>query len=316
MFEPLPALVITYNRPEKFRSLLEQCKILGLQKIYIAIDGTEDLEIRKSYASVLSDFRLKYSGELLLLQRGQNLGLATAVITAIDCFFEIEEKGIILEDDLYFDKEFLKFCEDALAKFEKDARVFMVSGNQFFSQENELESISFGHYPLIWGWATWQDRWKIFRTCLEDNSILDSPIKIAPKVKFFWLMGTKRALTCEVNSWAILLATFLRFREQICIYPSSNLVSNIGDDTSASHTRDSHWTLNFPIVSAETLNMDLQNALNITKEIEKDIYRIRHRHSYFRLILTSSVIAKLKNTKSDLFSRLNSVPIGKFEIYE
>jgi hypothetical protein len=316
MFEPLPALIISYNRPEKFRSLLEQCELLGLQKIYIAIDGTDDLEIQKSYASVLRDFTSTFSGELLLLQREQNLGLAVAVITAIDCFFEIEEKGIILEDDLYFDKDFLKFCDDALLKFEKDERVFMVSGNQFFSQENELESISFGHYPLIWGWATWQDRWKTFRKCLEDNSILNSPIKITPKVKFYWLMGAKRALSCEVNSWAILLATFLRFREHICIYPNCNLVSNVGNDTSASHTRDFHWTLNLPIVPVEILNLNLHTAINITKEIEKDIYGIRYRHRFFRLKLTSSVIAKLTVTKSVLLSRLSSAPIGKFQIYE
>jgi len=316
MLESLPVLIITYNRPEKFRLLLERCRLLEIRKIYVAIDGSDDLWLQKSYANVLKEFGSEYSGELLVLQRELNLGLAVSVITAIDRFFEIEEKGIILEDDLYFEKEFLKFCYDSLLKFEKDSKVFMVSGNQFFTQQMEIGSISFGYYPLIWGWATWQNRWKIFRSCLEDNSVLDTPSRVPSKVKFFWLMGAKRALAGEVKSWAILFATFLRFREHICIYPCANLVSNTGNDASASHTRNSHWTLNLPIMHSKVVNFDLSNALNITKKIENNVYAIKVRHYFFRFRLAPSVIARLRESKSTLLSSLNKAPIGKFEIYE
>lgn len=284
MPEPTPVLIVTFNRPTKFKTLLEKCRELGVRKIYVAIDGGQSDDIQSQYDSTIIDFAKHYDGDLFILHRKTNLGLATSVMSAVDLFFEKEIQGIVLEDDLDFGREFLEYCDDALRKFADDKRISMISGNQFFPHSNSQSDITFGNYPLIWGWATWKDRWQSFRKTLEDNTIFQTPYWMPSRVKYFWLIGLKRAINCETNSWAIVFATYNRFRQLICIYPVQNLVSNIGDDSSATHTSDSHWTLNLPRTQKQILDLDLDNAISQTEMIERNVYDIGLKHSLFYFV--------------------------------
>lgn len=315
MVESLPVLIITFNRPEKFRTLLDNCRKLGVRKIYVAIDGGQSLELKKRYESAIQDHLLHHKGTLFVLQRKINLGLATSVMSAVDIFFQQEIKGIILEDDLVFGREFLDFCDEALVKFADNEHISMISGNQFFPNSNSLSDISIGHYPLIWGWATWRDRWQSFRKSLEDSTILETPYWIPLKVKYFWLIGFKRAINCEIDSWAIIYATYVRFRKLICIYPVQNLVSNMGYDSAATHTSGSHWTLNVPVSQMEILDIELADAINVTESIERDVYNIRFKHKLFYFTYWFPIVSKKKKLVNTLSSRINLNNSEKFRQY-
>jgi hypothetical protein len=69
--------------------------------------------------------------EIKTLFRDHNLGCKHGCISAIDWFFENEEMGIILEDDILPDHSFFKYCEDLLIKHYDDNTVIHINGANF-----------------------------------------------------------------------------------------------------------------------------------------------------------------------------------------
>ena len=66
----------------------------------------------------------------------ENLGCKHAVASGISWFFEHENEGIILEDDVVPDTSFFKFCDDLLKRYRNDDRIMAISGNNFqFNKE-------------------------------------------------------------------------------------------------------------------------------------------------------------------------------------
>ncbi len=94
--------------------------------------------------------------EIKTLFRDHNLGCKHGCISAIDWFFENEEMGIILEDDILPDHSFFKYCEDLLIKHYDDNTVIHINGANFSNDKLENDcSYFFSNLPVIWRWATW-----------------------------------------------------------------------------------------------------------------------------------------------------------------
>ena len=84
----------------------------GIKKIYAAIDGPKiGQEGSDLIESTLKKVCAKYDLQLLIWRRKTNLGLAASVISGIDWFFNLEDEGIIVEDDLVFSPDFVKFSQ-------------------------------------------------------------------------------------------------------------------------------------------------------------------------------------------------------------
>ena len=92
--------------------------------------------------------------------QNNNLGCKKGCLTAINWFFENEEKGIILEDDCLPHLDFFNFCEILLDRYFNDDRVSFITGDNF--QDGNLRgdaSYYFSKYINLWGWATWRRSW-------------------------------------------------------------------------------------------------------------------------------------------------------------
>ena len=103
--------------------------------------------------------------EVQTLFRDQNLGCGRGVSSAISWFFEHEESGIILEDDIRPDDSFFPFVTELLDRYADDPRVWAVSGCNFVPPEHQTgtSSYRFSTVPHIWGWATWRRSWEKYR---------------------------------------------------------------------------------------------------------------------------------------------------------
>jgi hypothetical protein len=283
MKNPPAVLIITYQRVEKFSHILDQCIKFGIKKIYIAIDDSSitNPELTKAYETTIAKHDLRSDVKISLWIRETNLGLGVSIITAIDWFFKTEDSGIILEDDLEFTKSSFEFLQKSLEFFRSNKSIFMISGSQFFKNIGPMNGISLGNYPLVWGWATWKSRWDNFR------SAIDNPLEIFPKtnipirVKYFWYEGFHRSLLGKTNSWAVLLATYVRFNNLYCIYPNQNLISNTGFENFATHTKKEKWPLGLPV--SNNFDVDLNSILlpELNRQLERDLYRIRFIHILF-----------------------------------
>lgn len=287
---PLACLIICYSRPEGLSRILNSLVEQGVGQIYISIDGprnNKDISNQIEIERIIKRFEVTYSRKILLKKNSNNLGAATAIVTAIDWFFKYEEMGAILEDDLAISTELLGFLSTALIDFEGDENVWLISANNFLIQDEENPERIFSHYPLIWGWATWRNKWNVMRESIISPSLrLEFPF---PSKEFqFWWTGTIKAVLRKVDAWDILLAFKMYTDRRITVLPEVNLVTNIGNDSVATNTFVQEFPLDFPIskingrLSRNThVNDDKADEVDIF--LEKNVYKIKSRHKFLVL---------------------------------
>jgi hypothetical protein len=220
----------------------------GVKQIYLAIDGSkdnqDDMQSKIEVGSRLLAAELKI--DLRIWRRNTNLGPAVSVITAIDWFFSNEERGIILEDDLILSDDAINYFDFALRHYNQNKSVFMIAGSNFFDDIVPGNGgVLASCYPVIWGWATWKDRWNSFRSTL--NQLESLQINAPFHERWFWSTGLRRCFNGVKDAWDIPLATYQQSYRYLSILPPVNLVSNIGHDVFAGNTFVNEWPLNFPV---------------------------------------------------------------------
>lgn len=271
---------------------------LGSRKVYISLDapkGPEVAEAQEGLISEIARMRIANILDIKVRQNVQNQGVAVSVIAGIDWFFGNEEFGIILEDDLSFNKDFITWCEWSCQSMKEERDIFMISGNRF----NGAGVVSYCHYPQTWGWATWRDRWRNFRPYYEGKSF-DFRGFISYK-RNFWSGGTLRVLATVTDTWDIAIAKYMLDNSLLTVLPPVNLVSNNGADSFSTHTTVDVFPLKFPISPLDLFSLQLpsknQEAIKMNDwYLEKEIFVIRPRH-WFSLIKNLPLL-KLKHKLS------------------
>ena len=104
-----PLLIIGFNRPDHMRVLIERLREIEPRNIYVAIDGPrsdrpDEREMVERCRNLVDE--IDWEAEVETLFQEDNLGCGLGVSTAIAWFFDHEERGIILEDDIIPDPSF------------------------------------------------------------------------------------------------------------------------------------------------------------------------------------------------------------------
>jgi len=311
-------LVIAYMRDEHILKYLPIFKSEGVKDVYIALDVPRELALRKQQELMLANLTQhlsKYDFNVWLWQRKENLGPAVSVYTAIDWFFQFEEVGIILEDDLHFDTDFFKFAEKCLSDFQEESQIWLISGNQFFENPDSPESIRFSHYPLIWGWATWREKWREIRTSIIQEQKHSNGWLRSPRISY-WSVGRKRALTGKVDAWDIPLVLPMWEKNRFCVLPPKNLVSNVGADSHSTHTASPDWPLMHQIekisITDEKYTLaNLSDARLSDDLLSSEFYRVKLRHYFLPIYAPIFDFFRPQKFSESLAIRIDSVDIPK-----
>jgi hypothetical protein len=220
--------------------------------------------------------------------------------------------GIVLEDDLRFGIDFCEFAKQALIQYENDPEVWMVSGTQHFPNYFGREQVSWSNYPMIWGWASWSDKWKIMREGLVAQKKIG--IKNLLDKKFlFWSIGANRALSGKVDTWDTPLAFEFQKSKKLCVLPPINLITNIGNDNVATHTFGKDNLLNLKIEKPPshlkfTDEPNYRDLHQYNLLLEKNIFKIKFRHiflPYYSLLFDFIRFPK-RNRKLPLLQRITN----------
>ena len=244
-----PILFLIFNRPDTTQKVFDAIKRQKPRYLYVAADGprvnkTGEVEICKKTKDIID--QIDWNCELRTLYRPENLGCKIAVSSAITWFFEQVEYGIILEDDCLPDDSFFPFCEELLIKYKDDDRIGHIGGDCFYpdlvAKNLSYDFCSFAH---IWGWASWRRVWKNY----DVNFSYWTKYKHDKKKRDLLFTGLREIIyfssaipdaiygTNGINTWDTQLFFTLRSQNQLCIYPSVNLVTNIGlGDINGTHT--------------------------------------------------------------------------------
>jgi hypothetical protein len=246
-----PILIICFNRPQCIELQLASLREVKPKKIYISCDGPrlekddglKIEEVKKTYLKGID-----WSCDVQTNFHEANQGCSLGPINAMRWFFQHEEQGIILEDDIIPNRDFYDFCFLMLTHFKKDKKILSVSGCTL-GYEHEEDYVFSSKIMNMWGWATWRDRFEkidfnlnSWKTKKNKNLFLHKRLNhnILDYDKGWvqhWNDIFDKTISSKNLTWWDYQFIYNQIESNLLsIYPSKNLVLNIGFGEDATHT--------------------------------------------------------------------------------
>jgi len=308
MNDTTPIAFFIFNRPDLTKIIFRTISNARPSRLLVIADGPrknipEDLENCEASREVIT--HVDWKCEVLTNYSEVNLGLKERISSGLNWVFDNCDEAIILEDDCLPNQSFFKYCEQLLEFYRNEDQIMMVSGDNFqFGTKRGNYSYYFSRYFHIWGWATWKRAWQYYDVSmnkwptLRDTSWLYELFKNKIIVNY-WKIIFDDVYNGKINSWAYQWFFSGLVLKGLAVMPNVNLVSNLGFDTRATHTKNSKQLL--ANIKTEKMIFPLQHPKELTQNYEADIYshyklnenRIMRR-IYKRLIGKFQLIMKTK----------------------
>lgn len=235
----VPIAFIIFNRPDVTRQSFEALAAIRPQYLFLIADGPRvsrpgESEIVAQTRAIVKE--IDWPCVVHVNFSEVNLGCKLRVSTGISWVFEHTDRAIILEDDCLPSRAFFSYCRDMLTLYENDKRVFSISGSNFSDSKDEIGHY-FSRYALMWGWATWRDRWNMYQLDPEDFFRVVARVWWKrPVVLIYWLKVFQSQYAGKINTWDVQWILTLWRNNALACRPSVNLVKNIGFGDDATHT--------------------------------------------------------------------------------
>ncbi|MCD6067577.1 MAG: glycosyltransferase family 2 protein [Bacteroidetes bacterium] len=241
-----PIILFVYNRPEHTLRTLESLEANSLSAdsdLYIFADGPKrpedkDLceQIRRTREVIHSK---KWCRNVHVTESTVNKGLSVSVVEGVSAVIGKQGTAIVLEDDHVTSPYFLQFMNDALLAYRDEQEVACISG-YIYPVKGKLPETFFLKGADCWGWATWKDRWDLYRS--DGQQLLEELEKkeLNPAFDFDNTYPYTQMLRDQIagknDSWAIRWYAAAFLAGKYCLYPGVSLVKNIGTDGSGIHS--------------------------------------------------------------------------------
>jgi len=314
--------IFAYNRASHLRFALsalsqnEEARPLDLR---IYIDGPRNRGDVAACAEALHVCHEPWSFKsVVVIERQENLGLYASLTTGITETLDQYQATIIIEDDIVSSPYLVRYFLDALAIYHDTVEVASIHG---YSPpiRSALPETYFLRGADCWGWATWRDRWKLFR---HDSAEMAQEIRERGLVHEFNLNGNydflgmldMRAAGLN-NSWAICWHASCFLANKLTLYPGKSLVKNIGLDGTGEHCGPSK-------VMATEASLSPVRVEKIPVEVNPSVYSKYCNHFSSNRSGNSplkAIKAKIKNRFLQLVNRNNYsrlALIGPYDSYE
>lgn len=272
-------LLLAFNRPDHVVKAMGPICEYKPDRLYLACDGPRaDKEgEREIVESTRRDMMkmVNWPCEVKTLFREKNLGCALAVYEAVSWFFEHEEYGIIIEDDVIVGQDFFKLCEELLPMYAENTKIQQIDAFLPVGGLKESNTYSFTKRPMIWGWASWRRAW-------QDN--MDMEMKAWPTFhinKMIDVFGICRSLhmyyiwsnlyqnKSKLDSWGTRWHFAAWVNNLISICPKVNLAKNIGTSYNGTHYHSNEedpypdvkiGKISFPLLHPQRVELDREQV--------------------------------------------------------
>jgi hypothetical protein len=290
-----PVLVTGYNRPELMRDLLQHLSQIGVENLYIALDGPKNLQDKLKCLETLNEvLQAKNRFDLKILHRRYNLGCCLGMISAIDWFFSKNDFGIVIEDDCKPSKEFFELVNDFFEKkADNSLNCDIVSAHNPFNTKLSNNKTSF---VLIHGWATYSRVWKLirpnyFKLNLPKFKNLKNETRAMSSTLYCW-RNAMHAKLGMVDTWDGIMSDQVWRLGVKTLLPNENMVQNLGYGLNATHTKS------VPIYKIDFT--ETNQALNSKTDyfLAKYYFKIKPRHivtSWLRVLTDFWGVLNRKN---------------------
>lgn len=314
-----PIVLFVYKRPKLVRQLISVLRFLKPSKLYIFADGpSEDFidQVQKCQDVRDEIGKIDWDCKLYFKAQPKNIGLRKSIVSGLNHVFDLEEMAIILEDDCFPNIDFFYFCENLLFRYANNDYISVISGNNFqCGQVRGSGSYYFSKYSHCWGWATWSRSWKNYDDQMTfwpawktSNEWLD--LNSSQFEKAYWEKIFDDAYRGQINSWAYRWLASNWYLGKLTILPNVNLVSNVGFDSDATHTKSDIY---IPPIATHRLG-EIKHPKLITRDLDADFYTYQHHYGglyklfpyKYLLILKKIIPANVKNIIKSCLIKINS----------
>ena len=306
-----PVVLLIFNRPDTTALVFEAVAAVRPQKLFVVADGPRadrPGEAEACTAARAVTERVNWPCEVARDYSATNLGCARRVSSGLDWAFGMVEQAIILEDDCVPDPSFFPFCQKLLELYRDDERIMAISGDNFQQgRRRGPYSYYLSVYPHCWGWATWRRAWRLFDPTMalwpeiRDGGWLRSHLADANAVRF-WTDIFDRTRNGEFDSWAFPWTLSCWAQGGLTAQPNVNLVTNIGFDSRATHTRDAGPSAT---VQAEAMEFPLHHPPFLIRNAAADRYTLE---VHFGVPMHARALNLLESLSRPLFRLLESRP--------
>lgn len=235
-----PVVVFVYNRLQYTIETLEALDrnlLADESELYIICDAArtkdkiKDVNLVREYVSEYEN-RSRFS-KVTVYYAEKNRGLANSIINSITEILYIYKKVIVLEDDCVPTQDYLKYMNDALNFYEKNAKIWSVTGYayDFKSLDTYNHDVYMAWRGCSWGWGTWEDRWKKVDWNVNDYKAFK--FSIQKRLKF--MRGgndlpsmLKAQMNGKIDSWAVRWCYAQSKLDMYTVYPKISRINNIG----------------------------------------------------------------------------------------
>ena len=302
-------LLLLCDRPDLTRRVFDRIREARPRQLFVAADGprlpgVEGARLcEEARAAALS---ADWECDVQTLLRDRNLGCRRAVGSSVTWFFEHVEEGIVLEDDCVPDPAFFRFCAELLERYRADERVVGIGGNNFRGVPAAGgASYTFSAYNQIWGWATWRRAWAHYDGALDlwpalrGTNWLEDFLgdRVAAR---FWREVFERDFRGQIETWDFAWTLACWVQHGLTVHPSVNLVSNIGFDDRATHTRNPSSPL--AAVPAVSIDFPLVHPPALLRDYDADRFTAEHVHRV--RLRTSRLLRGVQRLRRVRLSRL------------
>jgi hypothetical protein len=236
-------LLVAHRRVNTTQEVARAVIDAGIADVWAWVDGPRtSVEAEQTGAVVSLLESLDWPGEFHMLENRSNHGVAAAVPAALDWVFAHRDAVIVLEDDCVPTPEFFAFADLMLERYRDDPRVGLVTGTRIappLPTDSEV-AYEFSMFPLIWGWATWRDRWSSYRHDIRgwrrEFGLGQLVAQGGLLHAWDWYRLFNSVATEHPWSWDYQLTYMLWSQHKLAAIPPVDLVRNVGFGDLASHT--------------------------------------------------------------------------------
>jgi len=241
-----PIALFTYNRPAHLRSALESlaaCPESAHSRLIVFSDGPRNEQDARRVEACRELVRERsWCRTVDLESRPTNVGLAPSIAQGVGSVCSRWGRAIVVEDDIVVSRHFLTYMNEALARYEDDARVYQISGHSFPARGYaQSGGSSFLPFPTTWGWGTWLRAWNRYDPDMRGSEILDSDPVLRERFDlnsaypyYRLLRGLQRRGRLG-DSWGIRWYWSMFRNDALALYPHRSLTRHAGEDGSGTN---------------------------------------------------------------------------------
>lgn len=287
-----PIALFVYDRIEQTRVTIESLRknyLAEQSDLFIFSDAAKDPNARLRVDAV-RDYIKKISGfkQVVIFEKERNYGLKKSIEYGVNYVLSIHSKIIVIEDDLSLSPFFLNYMNEALIRYENEARVMQVSGYAIPNSIPFDTDAFFLPFITSWGWGTWRRAWNFYSQktpqyeCLKTNERLRRQFDLNGKIKYFEML--EKGAAGKIESWAInwYFVTFMK--DGLTLYPRRSMVENVGFDGSGVNCR-------FHTINQAKIDLDFE-VKKFPKLVENSIYSFEYIESIPQLRLSFNSVLK------------------------